>query len=844
MDSNIIKEINDYNISDSEDNIEQNEKKDFNISYILIKIDDNLSKKKYSKIVKEITKIEKDNKEALSKNENVKYFVYLFEIKILCLCRLIEGKMSEYYIYKKNNIFFNSSLENSKSLEKNFDKLKKILEEDMTKFKTYMYDKSLITDSMKEHIILSYARGIYLQGKYCKLKRQITDAASFFNIGLNLLHKHLNKSIEGETFLLYGKFLLSLSSILIEDKSYIIASEKIFFAINLFIKSLYLTIDNPNGINIDDPKMNNKKSPYITSIKGLIICLFLLGICLEKVDLLDNAVTLYGQSYWLFKKFYKNIDPIFFSIIENISYRINGFKEDMIREIKRKYIEEKKREKMRIIEEKNIIKAMKLTNISNRGTFNAERYLKMEKKIKNVLVNIEKKYGNKNQEGKIYLPIIKYLNMKNNFNFTFNHLVKEKEKLMEKIIESKNNKKNKTINTENNITYYQNKIANDLSKNNSINNKNNNNKTIGFYSFDNKNKKKIKIIKNNKKRSLYKIKLQHKLLGDKNYKIVNEDIKLDHENFDNKQDSNICSNIKPKSNSINKNIFSLYSFSSKNLQNHKNFNLKSFKSGPEQKSYDLGDKLVINKFHFSPRVKNTYMNNYTIDSDVKQRNKQKEFITKNSFVFCKSFKKGMQYLEKMDKREMQFQKQLLQLKNLEDDFNEEIDTINNYQNGFNKDKIKEDAEYIYLAIKDKIDEKIKNENNIELNNINDKSKEIEKIMLQKIKLENNLIMGLNNTKIEELKKLEESLKEMKDNQFVNVVNNDDDYKSVRKKITYSEDKLITDINNADIINHEMIDSLDNEIIKYDEKRMNFKNKKRKFYVPRGLKNLKFFKFKG
>ena len=178
--------------------------------------------------------------------------------------------------------------------------------------------------------------------------------------------------------------------------------------------------------------MNKKNEPFINSIKGLILSLFLLGICLEKIDKLDNAFNLYNQSYWLCKKFAKNIDPIFFSIIENISFRINKIKEDKINEIRSKNIEEKRMEKMKAIQEKNLAKAMKLTNISNRGSFNLEKYLKMENRIKKVLDNVETKFGNKNQ-GKKFLPIIKYLNFeKNKFNFSIDYLVKEKQKLMEK----------------------------------------------------------------------------------------------------------------------------------------------------------------------------------------------------------------------------------------------------------------------------------------------------------------------------------------------------------------------------------------------------------------------------
>jgi hypothetical protein len=321
------------------------------------------------------------------------------------------------------------------------------------------------------------------------------------------------------------------------------------------------------------------------------------------------------------------------------------------------------------------------------------------------LINIEKRYGNKNQDGKIYLPIIKYLNIdKNNFNFTFNFLVKEKEKQIENKIKSKNNKSIKLIDSGIKINSLQNKNEENSYRNNLIDNNNRYiSKKSGFNSFDDKNKKtkKVKKIKtsntiNNGQINLYKIKLQKKIFGDKNNKkFINEEIKTDD---DNKPYSsfyyNYMNSKSNKANSINnKKINSLFS-----LYNHstKNYNTGTIKSGQEENSYDIGDKLITNKYHLSYRNKNSFrnMNKNTINSEKKEKKRQKEFVTKNSFVFCKSFKKGIQYLEKMDKREMKFQKQLLHLKNLEEDFNTEFNTINNYQGGFSKDKIKEKAEYI------------------------------------------------------------------------------------------------------------------------------------------------------
>lgn len=821
-------------------NLENNDKEkdmtEFNFSYILIKLDDYISKKKYSKIVKEITKIEKENKEILLKKRNIKYYVHLFEIKILSLCHLIEGKISELYTYQKNTLVFNSKMDNMISLEKSFEKLKQILEEGMSKLKIYMNEKSVITESMKEHIILSYSRAIYLQGKFCKLKKQIADAAAFFNIGINLLKRNIKKSIESETFSLFAQFLLSLSVILIEDNAYYTACEKIDLAINYFIRVLFLTIDNQSGINIDNIKTKSKNNPCINSIKGLIISLFLLGVCLEKIDRLDNAITLYGQSYWLSNKFFKNIDPIFFNIIKNIFSRVNEFKEDIIREIKNKYIEDKQRQKLRVIQERNLAKALKLTNISNRGSFNVEKYLKMENRLKNVLDDVENNYGSKKEKGKKYLPIIKYLNTKKNkFNFTFDYLMKEKEKQMEKKIKEKNSKYTitKTESNCNTDTIYN-------TFNTEYTNKylitNNDEKSPKFNSFDyneEKSEKKNNSIKTSKLQS-FKDKMKKKLFKIRNSKLINRESKKRDEYFNIKSDSNSNTNpnisnfTKSKSHSVKVNL-PKYSFNS-STPHHNNFLFRTLKVKDENHQ-----QKIFTKFE-----KNVKIKEFLANSEKKVKNRQKGFITKNSFVFCRGFKRGIQYLEKMDKREMRFQKQLLNLRGIEEDYNDEIETINNYNSGLYKDKVKEDAKFVYLKIKNKIDDKLNSNNNIDLKSADGKSKKIDKILMQKIKLENSLIVGLNDLKINELKKLDKNLKEVKQNQIIGILN-PNNIEGQKKNLDKSEEKMMSEISLTNKKNNEILGNLNNEILRFNERTMNFNKKKIKGFSL--SLNLKRFRFK-
>ena len=762
--------------------------------------------------------------------------MHLFEIKILSLCHLIEGKISDLYIYQKNTLVFNSKLENMISLEKSFEKLKKILEEGMSKLKIYMNEKSIITENMKEHIILSYARAIYLQGKFCKLKKQVADAAAFFNIGINILKRNIKKSIESETFSLFAQFLLSLSVILIEDNAYYTACENINMAINYFIRVLFLNIENENGINIDSIKTKSKSNPCINSIKGLIIGLFLLGISLEKIDRLDNAITLYGQSYWLSKKFFQNIDPIFFNLIENIFSRINKYKEDLIQEIKNKYIEEKQKQKLRAIKEKSLAKALKLSNISNRGSFNPEKYLKMENRLKNVLDDVENKYGNKKEKGKKYLPIIKYLNTKKNkFNFTFNYLMKEKEKQMEKKIKEKYSKYNivKTESNCNNDTIYN--TFNTESTNKYLIT-NNDEKSPNFNSFDyneQKSEKNNNVLRISKFTS-FKEKIKKKIFKIRNSKLINIKSKRD-EYFSIKSNSNSNTNTNPnisnfaksKSHSVKVNL-PKYRFNT-STPNQNNLPFRTLK---------VKDESIQQKI-FSNFEKNIKIKECSVNSEKNAKNKQKGFITKNSFVFCRGFKKGCQYLEKMDKREMRFQKQLLNLRGIKEDYNDEIDTINNYNSGLYKDKVREEAKFVYLKIKDKIDDKLNINNNLDIKSANSKLKKYDKIFMQKIKLENSLIIGLNDLKINELKKLDKNLKEVKQNQIIGILN-PNNIGDQKKNLDKSEEKMMSEISLTNKKNNEILGNLNNEILKFNEKTMNFNKKKLKgFSLSLNLKRFRF-----
>jgi hypothetical protein len=414
--------------------------------------------------------------------------------------------------------------------------------------------------------------------------------------------------------------------------------------------------------------------------------------------------------------------------------------------------------------------------------------------------------------------------------------MREKEKQMEKKIKEKYSKYT-TVKTESNCntdTIYN--TFNTESTNKYLIT-NNDEKSPNFNSFDyNEQKNEQKIIGLRKpKLSSFKEKIKQKLFTIKNIKLFNGEGKKMDEHFSIKSNSNsntytnpnILNFTKSKSHSVKVNL-PKYSFNT-STRNQNNLELRKLKAKDES----IQQKL------FSNFDKNIKIKEYSINSEKKAKNKQKGFLTKNSFVFCRGFKKGFQYLEKMDKREMKFQKQLLNLRGIKEDYNDEIDTIKNYNSGIYKDKVKEEAKFVYLKIKDKIDDKLNINNNLDIKSANSKSKKVDKILLQKIKLENSLIVGLNDLKIDELKKLDKNLKEVKQNQIIGILN-PNNIGGQKKNLDKSEEKMMSEISLTNKKNNEILGNLNNEILKFNEKTMNFKKKKLKgFSLSLNLKRFRF-----
>ena len=218
----------------------------------------------------------------------------------------------------------------------------------------------------------------------------------------------------------------------------------------------------------------------------------------------------------------------------------------------------------------------------------------------------------------------------------------------------------------------------------------------------------------------------------------------------------------------------------------------------------------------STKNKNTILNSKKKNKIIKYYSpKQIErYPLSQSFIFNKTFKRKIEYLEKMNNREIKFQKNILYLKKVESRILKDVEKENDYTvKGINK------ANFSFNLIKEKIYKKFKKAKLLFVPSSQNKVDEIDKLNFQKSKLQENLIAGLNPKKLELLKVLDKNIEIMRNEQFTKLLHTNN-YKpkkdGVKEKDVYFE-KFEKNIKNVSNINNNIISILDKDINNFKKK---------------------------
>ena len=210
---------------------------------------------------------------------------------------------------------------------------------------------------------------------------------------------------------------------------------------------------------------------------------------------------------------------------------------------------------------------------------------------------------------------------------------------------------------------------------------------------------------------------------------------------------------------------------------------------------------------------------------VKKKEKVPKLKIKNKFTFCKNFIKKRNFLEQMSNKELKFQKSLLKLKNYDNTLNLKVLPSDR---DFDKKKIENEAEILYMRLKDKIEEEIKLKN--KQYEPSKRNEEIEKLLRLKEKYKNGLIVSLNSSQIEKIKEIDREANELKKEiNHKNLSTTTDNVNSSSiNTLQYQNinSKGEVDIEVLNKHNHDILSFLLKEINTYEEKEKYFLNIKK------------------
>jgi len=699
------------------------------------------------------------------------YNYLLFDIKIKSFNKIIKNKLSTYK-YKNKTIIYSPDMKISIILEKMFQKMiiyfKEIIEI------LYMED---CNEPLKEKLLQNYCEGLYLLAKFHKIKNQPQDAISYLSISHSMLKTYIDKCKDPNTYHIYQKIIILLISLLIEDYSFYTAVEFNILCLKLCIKELFIRNKTEKGINMNNLPYIIKKN-YKDVFQNINLSLFFMGICYENLGQLKNALDAYKQASWFITKFYDESNSKFIEVIQGTEIIASKYNDFILEKIKNRDSELEKMEKERIKRQLDYERLRQLNKISSGIIYDLEKYPKISNFLENEI-----------QLNKSVQPVT----ISSHFFDPLNRLEKSRE----------NNKSHSTIKMLDTFVLYNDLLSKDYQK--YINNI----RGLNFNKFD--------------KDSLEKLdKYNQNLILDKN--IILEKKK---KNLKTQFEQNLASKINKyikKDNSEHKKLFN---------NNNNSEELYFFKR--KQSLFDGIDRLDksssnstlaissrtinINKFPNKIKIKNKeksksiiYLRNDKNKNNIIFKsyypNKIKRYPLTNSFVFNNSFKKKVDFLEKMDNREIKFQKDLLYLKKVESRILKDVEK----ENDCTVKGIKE-ANFSFNLIKEKVYEKYKNSKLLFDSSPSYKIDMIDKINIEKNKIQQSIINGLNAKNLNKLKSLDKKIVVKRNEQFNKLIhyNYSGNFKKVDNIIF---EKNIQNINN---VNNSFLSSLDKDLINYQKK---------------------------
>ena len=430
---------------------------------------------------------------------------------------------------------------------------------------------------------------------------------------------------------------------------------------------------------------NRKKKHYYLVFQNLIICIFQLGFCFENLNLPLSAIEAYKEAHFFSVKFLRKFNPKFCEIVKRTEKLSFKYREEYFKNIQKRELLFKKKQEEEKLKQSFQEKNKKLQKISMGQTYDIEKYSYLDSYLSKF----------KSQEPNTVNTILSPGYKKHKSHFLYSTLSVYNDLL------SRNY--SKFVNENDNL------FMNNLDKYTAIKLDTYNNKLLSHY----------------------------------------------HHNLDNKISQTTSNTNSKKLTTNNSECFtSINEVPSTNSQTIRGKTLTISTQIPTQ--IEKGSSQQQKNNHMQERgaclsaSPSNYFNTRTNKNKYNHsKEKVEKFKYKNKYKYTKNYKNKISVLETMNTKEIKFQKQLLNLKKVE---NYELSrSIYTHYNSVDENKIVDEAENLYIRLKHKANFEFQQK--FQKHKETRKEESLDKLGTIKYKLRESAIIGLNPKKFDQIQQI-------------------------------------------------------------------------------------------
>jgi hypothetical protein len=296
--------------AESQENYEFNVAENFAQFLTIIKT--NLGKRRYKKVYEEIISVSHGIFNSLTD------FWKLTEYKIEAMLKIIQKKLNKYASGNKKTIY------PLKSIDVWFRESSDVLE-------TWSEEIFALQDNEEQlnSYIYYTLNEIYLHAMHLKNQSRFFEMTSMLSIAEKLIREFVNKCTKPKTLNMCQKVFLLISSLMISDNNYETAKLYQYYAMQLIVKEMFYRSDNEDKLytdTYDAGEQHGIRSMFV----NFSIVFYQRGVCEENLCKLDKAVECYRQSNWAAKKFLRAKVPEFVQFLHYLEDKMFKYR-DLLR---------------------------------------------------------------------------------------------------------------------------------------------------------------------------------------------------------------------------------------------------------------------------------------------------------------------------------------------------------------------------------------------------------------------------------------------------------------------------------------------------------------------------------